>query len=77
MIQISNLMNVTVDYLVRDQECGRNPVSDNISEIDRIIQFRLNANVNTYAAFMNETDSSRYDSHDYKYEEGEFSYYDT
>ena len=34
-------------------------------------------NINTYAAFMNETNSSRYDSHDYKYEEGEFSYYDT
>lgn len=77
LIQISNLMNVTVDYLVRDQECSRNPVSANIGEIDKIIQFRLNANINTYAAFMNETNSSRYDSHDYKYEEGEFSYYDT
>ena len=62
LIQISNLMNVTVDYLVRDQECSRNPVSANIGEIDKIIQFRLNANINTYAAFMNETNSSRYDS---------------
>ncbi len=77
LIQISDLMNVTVDYLVRDQECSRKPAETDIDDIDKIIQFRLKANVNTYAAFMNETDSTRYDSHDYKYEEGEFTYHDT
>ena len=77
LIQISDLMNVTVDYLVRDQECSRKPTETAVGDIDKIIQFRLKANVNTYAAFMNETDSTRYDSHDYKYEEGEFTYHDT
>ena len=70
-------MNVTVDYLVRDQECSRKPIETAVGDIDKIIRFRLKANVNTYAAFMNETDSTRYDSHDYKYEEGEFTYHDT
>lgn len=27
LIQISHLMNVTVDYLVRDQECSREPLT--------------------------------------------------
>ena len=72
LIQISDLMNVTVDYLVRDQECSRKPIETAVGDIDKIIQFRLKANVNTYAAFMNETDSTRYDSHDYKYEEEHF-----
>lgn len=77
LIQISNLMNVTVDYLVRDQECGRNPAPGNMGELDELISFRLKASRNTYAAFMNETSSSRFDSHDYKFEEGAFTYYDT
>ncbi len=77
LIQISDLMNVTVDYLVRDQGCSRKPIETAVGDIDKIIQFRLKANVNTYAVFMNETDSTRYDSHDYKYEEGEFAYHDT
>lgn len=34
LIQISNLLNVTVDYLVKDQECMRNISSD----IDRFGQ---------------------------------------
>jgi len=77
LIQISNLMNVTVDYLVRDQECAVKPVTDRYSDVDEIIDFRLEANNNTYAAFMNETDSTRLDSHDYRYEKGAFVYHDT
>ena len=77
LLQISNMMNVTVDYLVRDQECSKNPASTDGNDMDELIQFRLKANINTYAAFMNETDSSRYDSHDYKYEEGEYAYHDS
>ncbi len=77
LIQISNLMNVTVDYLVRDQECGRKPAPGDMGGMDELIQFRLKASRNTYAGFMNETASSRFDSHDYKFEEGAFTYYDT
>ena len=77
LIQISNMLNVSVDYLVKEQECEVIPASSENSQINEIIRFRLEANVNTYAAFMNETASTRLDSHDYRYENGEFVYHDT
>lgn len=77
LVQISNLMHVTVDYLVKDQECSTAPAKNNTEDIGEIIAFRLKANQNTYAAFMNEVDSTRFDSHDFRYEEGQYSYHDT
>lgn len=77
LIQISNMMNVSVDYLVKEQECAVAPVAEGDNRIEELIQFRLKANVNTYAGFMNEADSTRLDSHDYRYEDGEFVYHDT
>ena len=77
LIQISNLFNVTVDYLVRDQECMVSCDDHVDKDIDKLIDFRLEANVNTYAAYMNETDSTRLDSHDYSYSSGAYTYHDT
>ncbi len=77
LIQISNLFNVTVDYLVRDQECAVSPESGTKSDLKSLIDFRLEANVNTYAAYMNETDSTRLDSHDFTYSNGKYTYHDT
>ena len=77
LIQISNLMNVTVDYLVRDGECMMAPVVNTDTDLDQLITFRLEANVNTYAAFMNEAPSTRLDSHDFRYENGDYTYHDT
>ena len=77
LIQISDLLNVTVDYLVKDQECMMNISSDIKTDLDKLIDFRLEANVNTYAAFMNETTSTRFDSHDFQYANGPFTYHDT
>lgn len=77
LIQISDLAGVTVDYLVRDTECAPNPVSTGEPDLDELIKFRLEANRNTYAAFMNETDSTRLDSHDFRYEDGCYTYHDT
>ena len=68
---------MTVDYLVRDAECMMRPVTDGKTDIEEIIKFRLEANVNTYAAFMNEVDSTRLDSHDFRYENGIYTYHDT
>ena len=78
LIQISDLMNVTVDYLVRDQQCMM-AVSeeDSLTDLNELITFRLEANINTYAAFMNETDSTRLDSHDFRYSNGDYTYHDT
>lgn len=77
LIQISNLFNVTVDYLVRDQECMVSISDKQATDIEKLIKFRLEANVNTYAAYMGETDSTRLDSHDFTYSNGDYTYHDT
>lgn len=77
LISISTMMNVSLDYLVKEQACEVAPVSAEQPEIDELIKFRLEANVNTYAAFSNEVDSTRLDSHDFRYEKGEWTYHDT
>lgn len=77
LIQISSLFNVTVDYLVRDQECMISCVQELSPDIRQLIAFRLEANVNTYAAYMNETQSTRLDSHDFTYRNGSYTYHDT
>ena len=77
LIQISNIFNVTVDYLVKDQACMVTCAEDTASDIAKLIEFRLEANVNTYAAYMNETESTRLDSHDFTYRNGQYTYHDT
>lgn len=77
LIQISNIFNVTVDYLVKDQACMVTCAEDMAPDIAKLIEFRLEANVNTYAAYMNETESTRLDSHDFTYRNGQYTYHDT
>ena len=77
LIQISNMMNVSVDYLVKDQDCAVNISPQQRTDIDELIEFRLEANVNTYAAYMNEVDATRPASHDFRYESGDYMYHDT
>jgi transcriptional regulator with XRE-family HTH domain len=77
LIQISDLMNVSVDYLVKDRDCAVNIKPQQDADLDELIAFRLEANVNTYAAFMNEVDATRPSSHDFRYEKGDYVYHDT
>ncbi|MCQ2483433.1 MAG: DUF5680 domain-containing protein [Clostridia bacterium] len=77
LIQISNMFNVTVDYLVKDQACMVSCLGDMEPDVAQLIRFRLEANVNTYAAYMNETASTRLDSHDFTYSNGPYTYHDT
>ena len=77
LIAISDLMNVSVDYLVKDQDCAVDIRKHPDTDIDELIDFRLEANVNTYAAFKNEVDPTRPGSHDFRYEKGNFMYHDT
>jgi transcriptional regulator with XRE-family HTH domain len=77
LIQISDMMNVTVDYLVKNRECVVAPQKSDNNDVEQLILFRLEANVNTYAAFMNEVDSTRLDSHDFRYEKEDYVYHDT
>ena len=77
LIQISNCFNVTIDYLVRDQDCMLSCTDNTNRDLEQLIKFRLEANVNTYAAYMNEVDSTRLNSHDFAYSNGPYTYHDT
>jgi len=77
LIQLSELMSVSVDYLVKDQDCSVSIKPQTNTDLDELIAFRLEANVNTYAAFMNEVDATRPASHDFRYENGKYMYHDT
>ena len=78
LIGISDLFNVTVDYLVKDNDCSVS-VADRTDDpdIEGLIRFRLEANRNTYAGFANEIEASRPSAHDYRYDKGEYTYIDT
>ena len=58
LIQISNLFHVTVDYLVKDQDCTVQCTNEMKTDIEKLIRFCLEANKNTYAAHMNRVDST-------------------
>ena len=77
LIQLSELFHVTVDYLVKDQECNVIVNTDENNDITELVAFRLEANRNTYAGFSNEYESTRLDSHDFRYEKGDYVYHDT
>lgn len=77
LIQLSEMMNVTVDYLVKDQSCSVEVTAGERTDLDEMIEFRLEANRNTYAGFSNEVSSTRLDSHDFRFEKGEWTYHDS
>ncbi len=77
LIAISNLFHVTVDYLVKEQECSLKYPHNMEQDMKQLIAFRLEANINTYAGYMNETLSTRRSSHDYTYSKGAYTYHDT
>ena len=43
------------------------------TNLEKLITFRLEANVNTYAAYMNEMESTRPDLHGYTYSNGAYT----
>ncbi len=77
LIQLSELFHITIDYLVKNNECskGVNQASDN--DMDELIEFKIEAIKNTYAGFANQCTASRPESHDYIYNKGNYQYYDT
>ena len=77
LIEISRLFRVTVDYLVKDQMCAVNCAGGASTDFEKLVAFRLEANVHTYAAYMNAVDSTRLDSHDFSYRNGAYTYHDT
>ncbi len=77
LLCLSDLMQVSIDYLVREQDCTALPQDGVPTEIKELIDFRLKANRCTYAAGCNRVQSTREASRDYRYAEDEFVYHDT
>lgn len=78
LIQLSELFGVSIDRIVKDDDecnlCIHNP-SD--IDIDKAVHFLIKAKQSTYSGYGPETESSRVASHDLKYEDGNYLYYDT
>lgn len=77
LIQLSNLFHVTIDYLVKDNECSKTLSPKLETDMSSLIDFKLEAAKNTYAGHGNTCTSSRLCSNDYLYEKGIYRYYDT
>ncbi|NLO10526.1 MAG: helix-turn-helix domain-containing protein [Clostridiales bacterium] len=78
LIALSRLFNVTVDYLVKDNDsCMIKPIEQTTCADDDLRKFILKAKKETYAGKRPEISSSRPLSHDLKYEEDDMLYIDT
>lgn len=77
LIAVSELFHVTVDYLVKDRECGASLPHGERSDLEDLVAFRLEANRSTYAGCANACPSTRLDSHDYRYARDSYVYHDT
>lgn len=77
LIQLSELFHVTIDYLVKDNPCGKSLEQAVATDMDELIEFKLEAIKNTYGGYGQECGASRLRSHDYIYEKGDYLYYDT
>lgn len=77
LIQLSDLFHITIDYLVKDNECSKSISSTSETDQNALINFKLEAIKNTYGGDANTCNSCRPLSHDYQYKKGAFIYYDT
>ena len=75
LIDLSLLFGVTIDSLVKNDDC----IVLEEKEIDHyeFNEFLVKAKKETYASKKGKINSSRVASHDYKYEEGQYSYLDS
>lgn len=77
LIQLSELFNITIDYLVKDNECEKSISSTADTNKNDLVLFKMEAIKNTYAGYANTCSSSRPASNDYQYKKGDYLYYDT
>jgi len=76
LIDLSELFGVSIDSLIKEDDCRQEQTETNILE-EEMIAFLITAKRNTYAAKKGKTTSSRMDSLDYLYQEEEYSYLDS
>ena len=76
-IKLSELYNVTIDRLIKEDECNIELFNNNDLKVRSLVDFLNEAKQNTYAAHGKEVDSCRLQSHDLAYESGKYRYYDS
>lgn len=78
LISLSDIFNITLDRLLKEDNCMniiKNSLNYNSSEL---INFLIKAKKNTYASNNSvEIVSSRPESHDFKFEDGNYKYIET
>lgn len=77
LILLSELYGVTIDRLVKDDECNVVLCKTNDLDINSVISFLVRAKKNTYPSGINKVQSSRTNSNDFSYEDAPYKYYDT
>lgn len=78
LLCLSELYGMTIDRIVKDDdECNVLLSKEADLNISAIIPFLIRAKQQTYAGKGNTTKASRLASHNYKYQEDKFLYYDT
>lgn len=78
LLLLSGLYGVPVDRIVKGGDCDRSFCRKEEKTSEDVIAFLLLAKRNTYAAKAEETNPSRINSHDFRYENEEgYVYYDT
>ncbi|QAT41532.1 DUF5680 domain-containing protein [Clostridium sp. JN-9] len=76
LIRLSEVFLVTIDHLVKDDECQKKIVQVPANHY-KIIEFLITAKRKTYAGKGAEVESSRPRSHDFQYRDGDLLYIDT
>lgn len=79
LIAISNLFQISIDSLLRidESECSFYRPKDKRSLTEEMVSFLCRAKKECYAGEGNKVTSSRPESLDYRYNEGEYSYQDS
>ena len=75
LIKLSNLFSVSVDALVKEDDCLT--LETHKIEINELASFLVKAKKATYANKKNKISSSRKESHDYSYQENNYTYFDS
>lgn len=75
LTKLSNLFGVSIDYLVKEDDCLT--LETHKIEISELACFLVKAKKATYANKTNKVNSSRKESHDYSYQENNYTYLDS
>lgn len=75
LIDLSNLFGVTIDSLIKDDDCQS--IEKNSIEMNQLSHFLVKAKKETYANKSGKIDSYRKASHDYFYQDDTYQYLDS